>query len=85
MRKWQTSSIFVFCPFSCEKIEKLIKVYWIWQVAVVRSINHNVGTLAELTDVNIKTGAQSFTTEGSFRQRLVSLQRVLLSVAVRAE
>ena len=43
--KGQTSSIFVFCPFSREMfLHKLRQVYWIWQVATVRSINHNVVT-----------------------------------------
>ena len=39
-------SIFVFCPFSREKDWHK---YWIWQVATVRSTNHNVGTLKELS------------------------------------
>ena len=44
------SSIFVFCPFSRENFwHELTKVYWIWQVATVRSINHNVGALKELS------------------------------------
>ena len=43
-------SIFAFCPFSREKIEKLIKVYWIWQVATVGLINHNVGAIKSWAD-----------------------------------
>ena len=40
-------SIFMFCPFYCGNFfgQKLRKVYWIWQVATVRLINHNVGAL----------------------------------------
>ena len=46
-RIWTT---FVNCPFSREKNwHKLSKVYWIWQVATVRSINHNVSALKELS------------------------------------
>ena len=40
--KWRTSSIFVFW-------HKFRKVYWIWQVARARSINHSVGGLKELS------------------------------------
>ena len=59
IQKWQTSSIFVFRPFSRENNRhKLRKMYWIWQVATVRSINHNMGALKELN-----TGAQSINTE----------------------
>ena len=49
IRKWRTSSIFVFCPFSFENWHKLRKVYWIWQIATVRSINYKVGALKELS------------------------------------
>ena len=50
IRKWRPSSIFVFCPFSPKKNwHKLRKVYWIWQVATVRLIKHNVGALRELS------------------------------------
>ena len=66
IRKWRLWSIFVFCPFYCEKNwHKLRKLFWIWQVATVRSINHNVGCpkRAELPDVNINTGPQSINTE----------------------
>ena len=50
----------MFCPFSREKKwHKLRKVQLdIRQLATVRSINHKEKR-AELTDVNIKTGAQS--------------------------
>ena len=54
----------MFCPFSREKNwHEPRKVYWTWQVATVRSINHNVGALkrAELPDVN--TGEQSSDTK----------------------
>ena len=38
------------CPFSRKKYRhKLRKVYWIWQVATVRSINHNMDALKELS------------------------------------
>ena len=45
-----------FRVFSCfvrflvkKNWHKLRKVYWIWQVATVRSINHNMGALKELS------------------------------------
>ena len=51
--KWQTSNfIFVFCLLSHEKNwHKLRKVYWIWPIGTVRSINHNVGILKELSSL----------------------------------
>ena len=44
---------------------KLRKMHWTWQVATVRSINHNVGgpKRVKLLDVNINTGAQSINSE----------------------
>ena len=78
-----SSSIFVFCPFSRENNwPKLRKVYWIWQVATVRSINHNVGTLkrTELPDITINTGAQSINTENFFRDNCcLTWQKVVTS------
>ena len=53
--RWQPFSyhsyhIFVFCPFSRgKKTHKLRKVYWIWQVATIRSINYDVSALKELS------------------------------------
>ena len=50
IRKWRPPSILVFCPFSrLTNWHKLRKVYWIWQVATARSINHSVGALKELS------------------------------------
>ena len=45
IRKW------CFACFLVKKKNwhKIRKVYWIWRVATVRSINHNVGTLKELS------------------------------------
>ena len=47
--KWWTSSISRFVCFLVKKHEPR-KVYWIWQVATVRLIHHNVGSaLKELS------------------------------------
>ena len=70
-RRWPFSyhgGLECFCVlsvFSWNNWHKLRKVYRIWQVTTVRSINHNVGSLKELSCriVNIKTGAQSINTE----------------------
>ena len=46
---WLTSSGGrVLSVFSWKNGHKLRKVYWIWQVMTIRSINHNVGALKEL-------------------------------------
>ena len=46
----------VLSVFSWKIWHKLRKVYWIWQVAVVTSINCRRPERAELPDVNINTG-----------------------------
>ena len=58
MQKWQTSSIFVFSPFSCETYwHKSRGVYWIWQDSQINKPQHGHPRRAELPDVNINTGA----------------------------
>ena len=61
----QQAQVQVSCHEFQEALSLLRKVYRIWQVGTVRSINHNVGALkkAELLDVNVKTSAQSINTE----------------------
>ena len=66
-RKWRTSSIFVFCTFSREQNwHKLRNLYWIWQVAKVRSINHNVGRpkRSELLRADWRFGTMRFVASG---------------------
>ena len=60
--KWRTSSIFLFCPFSCKNNwHKLRKVYWIWHWSIDSQIDkpqRGRPKRAELPDVNINTGVQ---------------------------